>query len=232
MPEPTDAEIRSRIYRGYLEQRRCEAEYARAEQVLGLLLALAVIAVIVGGLWRLRHQYRPAAVGPHVERQVSAMAPVLLDSLLRVGGDALPVYIDLASRELPEVWPQVERGLAREMADFPETAQRHLEASLHTALEESARRLRDRLEAEFPGLLEPEMLTRIENELTSMLEEEGQQAIEQFVIRYSDDLDTLVAALGDFVPNRFQLYDDDDALAAYYLHLWITLLDYELMDVR
>jgi len=229
-PDPQGELLRGAIRR-YEEFGERQAYYRKLEIGVAVALLVIVVAFILASYGRMRSTYTMERIGPHLSREMTHLSPQINHAALEVAKDVLPTYIELTEKKLGESLPQIEDSVEREVEILWTNMHRQLRQDFDDALERSAKKLEARLRAEFPELLEPAALTILERELTEMLEEDTSDFIERFFDRYSRDLNSLYATLEGFRGNRFEKMSEEE-LTANYFHLWLTLLDYDIMGVK
>lgn len=230
MTSGPDADLQARLYQHYSKQREVEGNFRRAEQLLTVLLVGSILLVVYATYARAKRNYTVEAFSPHVARQMSVLAPKVLEALVQVGEDVLPVYAAHGSEWFPDIVPSLEERLGQELAELRRTAHLQIREDIDAALHRSAHKLERKLEQKFPGVLTPETMEILEGELNAMLEEDTPKLLDKFLDRYNKDINDLYATLDGFRQNRFRSFDQD-RLSLYYVHLWLELLDLELLSL-
>jgi hypothetical protein len=64
-----------------------------------------------------------------------------------------------------------------------------------------------------------------------MLEKDTSEFLGRFFDQYSNDLNDVYKTIEGFSPSRFERMGNEE-LAAQYLHLWLTLLDREILGLN
>lgn len=228
--ESADSDL-SGLQQQYLDLQRAEKRYRNIEYGLSGILVLVILVFAVALYAKVRQNYTAEKLAPEMTKQVVALQPELDRVVRNVTTEVAPIYADLAQQKLAEVLPKVEESLGEEMAKLSEDIMMDLPKHLDTVLERSARRFEVRLQKEFPELATPEGAARLEAELDNFVQHDAAEFSERFVDRYAKDLNQVYGTLKRFRSGRFDQFDDQE-LATHYVHLWLTLLDQELVEAK
>jgi hypothetical protein len=208
-----------------------EQRFRKTEQFLTLSILAILIVFLVLSYTKITRTYTLENVTPRLTEEMAGMGPEVASMLSRVAENVIPVYTELGASKLEQALPQVEQALAREMTQLLENTQVRVREEFDEALHRLAQKLRLRLEKEFPALMSPEGIHALERQFDEMLTVDSPELLEAFFQKYSKELVTVYRTLDKFEPNRFQRYDQEE-LMIQYTHLWLTLLDYEVMGVH
>ena len=229
MAEISDEQLRE-AYRGYCAHRESEARYRRMEVMMSVTLGCIVVAFVAASYFTVRANYSDEQLSARLNSEISALAPEISNALFEVGEQVMPTYVEMGEKKLREALPQVELALNKELEKLWAGVTEQVETDFNASLDRSAKKLEERLREEFPELLDEPGLALLETEINEMLEKDTGEFLNSFFDRYSQDLNKLYKMIDGFHPNRFERLSDEE-LAAQYVHLWLTLLDREILGL-
>jgi hypothetical protein len=230
MADPSVEQVLAQARADYEAHRESQKKYRSTERLLGGTIAAVLVSFIFLTYWTVSSRYTLERLAPHLTAELSSLAPEIGDTLVTVAEEVMPVYAELAIPKLEDALPDVEAAFVRELNTIWLNAEDQLRRDFDAALERSTVKLQKRLAKDHPELLTPEGAQVLETELNKLLEEDTSELVAVFVDRYAQDLDKLYNTLEGFRPNRFERLEQEE-LVMHYIHLWLTLLDYELMGI-
>ena len=227
MAEISDDQLQE-AYQQYVAYRESEARYQRIELILAATVAVVLVVFVLASYLTVRSNFNSDGVGQSPQRGTFGPDPGNQHGTVGCRPGSAPGVRRSGRKEISKGLPDLERELSKELENLWDGIGTQVRGDFAVALDRAAKRLEKRLQAEFPGVLDGPGLAMLENELTELLEEDTADFLGQFFDRYASDLDKLYKTLEGFRHNRFERFDDDE-LSAYYIHLWLMLLDQEIM---
>jgi hypothetical protein len=218
-------------YRRYCAHSDSETRYRRMETIISVAVAFVIVAFVVASYFAVRANFSGERLSMRLSSEVSAMTPRISDAVLAVGEEVMPVYLEQGEKKLRDALPGLELAMSEELAKVWSGMHSQIEADFDAALDRSGKKLEQRLQQQFPELLEPTNLALLEKELNEMLEKDTSEFLGRFFDQYSKDLNGVYNTIEGFRPSRFERLSNEE-LAAQYLHLWLTLLDREILGLN
>jgi hypothetical protein len=218
-------------YRSYCVHRESEGRYRRMETIISVAVAFVLVAFVVASYFAVRANFSGERLSMRLSSEISAMTPQISDAVLSVGEEVMPLYLEQGEKKLRDALPALELAMSEELTKVWSGMHGQIEADFDAALDRSAKKLEQRLQQQFPELLEPANLALLENELNEMLEKDTSEFLGRFFDQYSNDLNDVYKTIEGFSPSRFERMGNEE-LAAQYLHLWLTLLDREILGLN
>jgi uncharacterized protein with von Willebrand factor type A (vWA) domain len=218
-------------YRRYCAHRDSETKYRRMDVIMSVAVALVIVAFVVASYFTVRANFSQERLSVRLSSEISAMTPQISDALLAVGEEVMPLYLEQGEKKLRDALPRLELALSEELEKLWGGMHAQIEADFDAALDRSGKKLEQRLQQQFPELLEAPNLALLEKELNEMLEKDTSEFLGRFFDQYSKDLNGMYKTIDGFRPSRFERLSNEE-LAAQYMHLWLTLLDREILGLE
>jgi len=210
-----------------------ETEHASARRasrfVLGAYVAMfgLVIAFVSVNYNYISEELSPSNFEAGLQKQVERLSPVAMEQAIRLGETLLPVYAREAQSQLADRMPEIERKLAHETAMFAQ----ELRQQTMSKLSASEQRVREATEISlshaYPELDSPEAKAEFVMKFEAMTQDALADALVEFDKRFRGEVDELMEMIA-----RSDLgYTDEPTheLQKRFLHLWLVLIDEELM---
>ena len=209
---------------------QAQAARSRHKKVqLGLTLALVgVFAAFVAALYsRVETMYTAenfeVAIGPELEQ----LQPQVAATIERVVTTAAPHYVEQGRERLEAVLPQVRDQLGAEMVGLADGLAHHAEERAAVALERVRVSQEERLRDHYPDLDDAE-LERLRRKWAGEIQADTTEVLGEFHERVMTDFVTLSNTIESFGPSKYDEFERDELLR-YYAHLWLTLVDEEIL---
>ncbi len=210
-----------------------EAEQAGARRasrfVLGAYVALAglVVTFVTINYNHIADELSPSNFEAGWQEHVERLSPLAMEQAFRLGETLLPVYAREAQNQLAERMPEFERKLAHESALFAEEV-RHQAMIRLMASEQRVREATEQaLVNAYPELDTPEAKAEFVRQFESRTQQALADALVEFDTRFRGRVDDLIEMIA-----RSDLGQTDaptHELQKRFLHLWLVLIDEELM---
>jgi len=200
---------------------------SRRRSALIALLALGMVGLTVTLCYReLDTNFAPE----HLERSASAEAQKLLPSLsehaLALIREVRPTYEEEGKRALRAAVPRLQEQLEREFVHLGESLASRTETTIGTVLPRTAEKVLVDFYTAFPDLADEAYVQETLDRLKHEIRAETQAVIDSAWQTFRTPTERLAATLGRF-PSLEEMPDGD--LERRFIHLWLMLLDHELM---
>jgi hypothetical protein len=155
------------------------------------------------------------------------VTPAAIREFNLLGKDLVPLYAAEWQKQFSAAWPEISRKLESEMSELGN----NVLISVHTQLAESESRVLDKTQqvvfASYPALSTGKSREEVTRRLHTISEDALIKALGNFDTKFSKDIDSLQSTL-----LKFDLTDANETtvdLQKKFLHLWLQLLDQEIM---
>ena len=193
---------------------------------------LALVAIFVVSLTAIygkgRSMYTPEKIQASLPPQMEAIQPALMDTFRGVVDVAGPHYARLGQERLEAVLPKVGQALEAELVGLSDGLARGAEQRVAAALAEVEQKQLAKLKALYPNLDEKKFAA-LRNEWARELQTDTELVLADFQERVLTDFSTLSMTIESFGPSKFDDFEKNE-LVRYYAHLWLTLIDVEVMN--
>jgi len=154
--------------------------------------------------------------------------PIVEAEAQKIFQEVWPIYQQELSLRLKIAMPEFARQMEAQKDIFIETvrqdAEKQIVLAIDNALKSQGKYLEGRLGPAFNA-----DLYDVTNKLTQTLRNDVNYIMTYILDRYLADIDVLQNRLQEFQAIEFQFVDEDD-LNKQFIHHWLMLLDYEIMD--
>ncbi len=199
----------------------------RAPLFISLALMLIIGCFVLVNYVRLRAELTAEKFAKSLKEELVEVTPVAIREFNLLGKDLLPLYTSEFQKQFAVAWPTIAKKLENETSELGN----NVLLTVHQNLNETEARVLDKTQqvlfTSYPPLnnaKDREVLTR---KLHTLCENALVKALGNFDAKFSRDIDKLQADL-----MKFELKDTDGAtvdLQKKFLHLWLQLLDQEIM---
>ena len=222
-----------------------EAQIARLEQTLeaerkaarrstrvlagaSLLMLGAVSAVLFNGWSTLRTEWSEEHLAKSLSREMEHLGPMAVSELLVLSENLLPVFAQHGADQLESRSGMIEDQLATQLDALLADLQSDTRSRLFQAKQRIRRGTEQILLEQFPELSDPGERERMVSAFTACADEAINDSLEQFVQRYSHDVDAFATALGHFDMLGTEVPSDE--LQRQLIHLWLQAIDEKVMN--
>ncbi len=209
-----------------------EAEAARGRQKkvqLGLTLALVGVlgAFLVSLYNRVDSMYTAEKFQESMGPELEQLQPQIAETMRGVVTSAAPHYAELGRARLDVVLPEVRDQIGAELIGLSEGLAVRAEERASAALERVRVAQEQRLRDHFPDL-DDEAFEQLRLQWAQQVQSDTTEVLGGFHTRVVGDFATLSNTIESFGPNKYDDFERDE-LVRYYAHLWLTLVDEEVL---
>ncbi|RKY16116.1 MAG: hypothetical protein DRQ55_18690 [Planctomycetota bacterium] len=222
-----DAEVER--LQGILEaERRVTRGRARVLAGISLALLTAVSGVLLSQWSDLTDEWTEDRVQMSFSREMERLGPLAMDELLTLSEHLLPVFAQEGAEQLSDQGGSIRQVVGDEL----NSVMLELRRDLRRRLQQTQGRIRDGAEAmlleQYPELADPAQRERLVSTFVAEADGALTGAIEEFVRRYSREVDAFAAALDHYDaagPDR-----STAELQRQLIHLWLLTIDDRIMN--
>ena len=193
---------------------------------------LALIGVFAVGLMAIvdqgRSMYTADKIQASLQPQVEALQPALTSTLKGVVDTAGPHYARLGQERLEAVLPKVGKALEAELVGLSDGLAHGAERRVAEALARVESTQLAKLQSIYPELDEA-TFEKKRHEWASDIQADTELVLADFQGRVLTDFKMLSNTIESFGPNKYDDFEKNE-LVRYYAHLWLTLIDMEVMS--
>ncbi len=199
----------------------------RVQVVLTVTLVGVVVAALGAIYLKAASMYTKENFQAQLEPQFEELRPHLESTVRGVVEAAAPHYSELGRQRLERVLPQVRDALEAELVGLSDTLARRSEERISTAFQAVQAKQVGKLRTRFPEVDDAEF-ARLRRQWAYDIQRDTTEALGDFRERVLVDLGNLNNTIESFGPNKYDDFERDQ-LVRYYAHLWLTLLDEEVL---
>jgi len=199
----------------------------RVPVFISLALMLIIGGFVLVNYVRLRAELTAEKFAKSIKEELVEVTPVAIREFNLLGKDLLPVYTSEFQKQFAVAWPGIAKKLETETSELGN----NVLLAVHQNLNETEQRVLDKTQqvlfASYPPLGNAKDREQLSRKLHSLSENALVKALGNFDAKFSRDIDKLQSAL-----MKFDLNDSSDStvdLQKKFLHLWLQLLDQEIM---
>jgi hypothetical protein len=208
-----------------------EREIDRRATIITISLAAAIGLVIVGFLLvnfiYFKSEWTEEKFAKSLQTELEVLNPVVLEQLRTMGKNLMPVYAEEARRQLPGMAPRFSKELSRQLEQFSYDFQADTVARFDKTEERIRAQTHEIVFAAYPGLRSEAEQEKLNRSFETITHDAVAGAIEHFQTRFSKDTDEMQSVILDFKPQPTE--EDTVDLQKKFIHLWLQLLDEEIM---
>jgi hypothetical protein len=195
---------------------------------------LALVAVFAVGLMAIydkgRTMYTAENIQASLGPQVEAIQPALARTLRDVVDTAGPHYVRLGQERLEEVLPKVGKELESELVGLSDGLARGAERRVAESLARVEQTQLEKLQSVYPEL-DRDSFENMRLQWANDIQADTELVLADFQGRVLTDFKTLSDTIETFGPSKYDDFQKDE-LVRYYAHLWLTLIDIEVMSAE
>ncbi len=213
--------------------RDAEATSQRLRRVqIGSTLALVIVfAVSLMAIYgKGRSMYTAENFKASLEPQLKILEPQLEDALRSVVSTVGPHYARLGQERLEIVLPKVATALEADLLGLSTGLAQDAEMRVAAALANVEQTQLEKLHSLYPDL-DAARFAEMRNDWAREIQGDTELVLADFQGRVLTDFANLSNTIESFGPNRFDDFEKDE-LVRYYAHLWLTLIDAEVMSAE
>lgn len=193
------------------------------------VLASVVLVFIVINYVRVRQELTPEKLSRSLEQEIHEIGPSALREMNLLGQQLLPVYAAEWRKQLEASWPEISCRLQDEFGKLADTLGERTHATLAATEDRLLSRLSEVVARDFPDLASPQKRAEIEARVHAACDDALEKALLDFDGLFAKDVGRLQEAIFDF-----DVSDGNESkvdLQKRFLHLWLQLLDQEIMKI-
>lgn len=218
-----------------LEEALSAAAASRRRRLLANRWGSVALLLVFGGfLWSIygtvRDRYALENFREPVRLETERLTPHVRDRLRAVALEAGPVYGKLAQERMEVVLPLLRDSLRREWEILSSNLATRAEPEVTGAVKRLEERQWARLVAHYPSLHEEANRLKLREEWKEAIDREHARIFADFDLKVGHDLEDLLAVIERFRPNPFETWDEEP-LTRHFIHLWLTLLDRQVLGL-
>ncbi len=195
---------------------------------------LALVTVFVVSLLAIygqgRSMYTAENFRASLEPQMQVLEPQLAGALRDVVDTVGPHYARLGQERLEAVLPKVGKALESELTGLTSGLARGAEQRVADALARVEQAQLEKLHVLYPDLDEANFAV-MRNEWAREIQADTELVLADFQEHVLTDFTTLSNTIESFGPNKYDDFEKSE-LVRYYAHLWLTLIDAEVMNAE
>jgi len=200
----------------------------RRAQLLATLGLVAVLGVAVATLYaKAREMYTTEHFQACLPEQLEQLRPALESTAMNVVDRTAPHYARMGQERLERLLPALGAKVRVELDGMSASLAQRAERKVALTMAAVEQRQVDRLHALYPDLGERE-LALLRNKWAREIQEDTELVLTEFHERAMTDFTLLGTTIESFAPSRFTDMARDD-LVRYYAHLWLSLVDEQLL---
>jgi len=211
--------------------RNADANGKRLRNVqIGATLALvAVFAISLTAIYSTaRSMYSAEKIQASLPPQIEALQPALTRTLRSVLSTAGPRYARLGQERLEAVLPKLGKAVEGELVGLTDGLAQGAEQRVADALVRVEEAQLAKLHTLYPEL-DAERFAELRNEWAADVQADTELVLGDFQELVMTDFTMLSNTIESFGPNHYDDFDKNE-LVRYYAHLWLTLIDAEVMN--
>ncbi len=232
MDESDITGLETRIRKLEEARRRERAARRHASRALGAVSVAGLLIVATFGLALYLHakqEWTEDKLTASLQHEMEQLNPMAMAEARALGEDLLPIYAAESRKQLRWMAPEISRRLGRQM----KLLSRELRADLHAKIVSSEESIRlqtsQALFEAYPDLRDPAERERLTKSFRAITEDAVTGAVTDFDQRFSKDVQDLEQTILAF--NKTESEDSTLELQKKFLHLWLELIDMEIMKL-
>ena len=222
------AEIRALEEKLHAEGRATQ-RVQRTSLVVAAVLGVVLLTFLLINYVRIRSELTAEKFTRSIEKELQEVGPVAIKEISRLGEDLMPVYFAEWKSQLQAAWPDISSKMETELltlgSNITTRINQHFTESENRILESTEQVLGEN----FPELKDPKKLAELDRRLHATCD----QALEKVLLHFDRQFAGDVAQLQEEI-FRFDVSDKGETpidLQKKFLHLWLQLLDQEIMRI-
>lgn len=200
----------------------------RTRRVLAVTLLCIFVVFLAATYLQFRSSFSQQKLQDAMTQEMPDLVPRLSEELVRVSQAVAPVYAEEAKRQFAEIAPKMEESLNSELELFQKRSAELVSTRFQAAVDRAAQRATEDLRKNFPGLSDKQTQELLASELKPKLDEMTLRLAQHFLEQYMQQVSAIQKTMRDFERLPLTIRDDVE-LERYFLHMWLQLLDHELM---
>jgi hypothetical protein len=198
-------------------------------QIGATLVLVAVFAIGLSAIYgQGRSMYTAEKIQASLPPQVEALQPALTSTLRQVVDAAGPHYARLGQERLDAVLPKVATALEAELVGLSTGLARGAERRVAEALARVEQTQLEKIQSLYPEL-DRKRFETLRAEWATDIHGDTELVLADFQGRVLTDFTLLSNTIESFGPNQYDDFGRNE-LVRYYAHLWLTLIDIEVMN--
>ncbi len=208
---------------------RAAKRAARTSLGIGMAIIVVIIGFLAMNFAHLRSAMTQEKFARSLSKEISELSPTALREIHQLGQDLLPVFASELKKQVEAAWPEVAIKLDLELRDLGG----NLLADTHHILSESEGRVLASVESSmfecYPQLNDPVHRQDLERRIHGICEVATTRSLEVFDDLFSRDIARMQESLARF--DLTDTHETPDDLHKKFIHLWLQLLDQEVMEL-
>ncbi len=202
---------------------------SRIPLAVSAVLVLLLSCFLLINYFKVRSELTPERLGKSLREELLEVSPKALREFNILGKDLLPVYVEEWQKQIQAAWPEISKKLDDEIGKIGDNVTRNVDTLLSESEERVLRKTEKVMLDNFPQLKDPEQSKEVERRLHELCDTSLTKAILHFDRLFSRDVASLEEALLKF--NVADTHETKVDLEKKFLHLWLQLLDQEIMEL-
>lgn len=207
-------------------------ERSKSLQRTQLGLTALLLVVIVGSLAAIYDKgasmYTPEKLQASLEPQIEILRPDVEATMKEVVRRTAPHYVRLGRERFQQVLPKVSAELEAEALGLTERLTDDAVARISTSFGSIQEERFEQIRAQFPEVTE-ERFSELTKKWSREIQSDTNEALAQFHERAMSDFANVNNAIEAFGPNKYDDFGRDELLR-YYAHLWLTVIDEDVLS--
>jgi hypothetical protein len=206
---------------------------SRAAQRIAILIGTAM-ATLVGGFllinyFNFRAEFTPEKVKASIAQELRDVSPAALREFGQLGQELLPVYTEELKRQFQAAWPSIKDKVDNEVTLLAEHATTRIDRRMTDAEGRVIDTSQALMQKHYPELADPKVQETVTRRVHEVCDGSLQKALDGFNALFARDMRRVQHALlqFEFPPSSVPTVE----LQKKFLHLWLQLLDQEIMQL-
>jgi len=202
---------------------------SRVPLAVSAVLVLLLLCFLLVNYFKVRSELTPERISKSLQAELREVSAPALREFNLLGKDVLPVYVAEWQKQIQASWPQISKKLDEEVGKIGENVTHTVDTLLTESEDRVLARTEQILSENFPQLKDTEETKKIDRRLHELCDTALAKAILNFDRLFSKDVTSLQEAL-----LKFEVTDSHETrvdLEKKFLHLWLQLLDQEIMEL-
>ena len=208
---------------------RATQQSQRTSLLVAAVLGVVLLTFLVINYVRVRSELTAEKFTRSIEKELQEVGPVAIKEISRLGEDLMPIYFAEWKRQFQAAWPDISSKMEAELLKLGS----NLTTRINQYFTESESRVLQSTEQvlaeNFPELKDPAKQAELDRRLHATCD----QALERVLLDFDKQFSGDVARLQDEI-FKFDVSDKGETpvdLQKKFLHLWLQLLDQEIMKI-
>lgn len=213
----------------YQQGRDSVTRLKNARIALSIMLVLVIVGYLMAFYAAAKSMWDPENFKEPMTEELQRLKPSIRNAAQNAVERVKPVYMNRVREAFTAIRPHLAQRVKKEWEAAAPGLSAAAKREIKDALTRVYYRQNEELKKHFPNLEDETRRELLRKRFEESLRKDIDAILVDFETMYVRDMRKVERTIQKFRPNRYERFTEEE-IGRYYVHLWVSLLDYHLME--